>query len=581
MRRIPLPPAAALLSLLLVVACTGDDTPAPTAPPQLHSVGTVAACDGALARVINGEIGDLYKNNAKSEASARWREIQDLCPTNLTLAQDSTVEYFDYFLRMRALGRVNLTATAWAHHFNHLAAYVDMDEADFQIEAASFTNNAIKYCPVSATVACVVEFPLLAKLRINPGTTNRPVLATIARAADPTSTSPGDCSEENLDAEPYCVRIETTPRIDEFASPYVDLAVCHQASLPERRADRLRLAHPDPYVEDLTYVEIGEPLRNGNFTLICSSTDLLPNYGFTSALPLDSGFPERVFAALGRLAGSAFGALSPEALYATHSGTTSTTTKKLSPWSPIYPFVFDDRFLVPGPFASSAPYPNTVPAEEGQWWADAKAPGALSVVTSTAFPPSTNYVLKLAQAGGNCTTSCEGLFLAGTFKSFPTPGRAIYDVRWQSMQEKSSVKEAPFYARTGPATPDQASAPSGYRLAKLAYKALSSPNMLVLTFNDYVVQGVSWAPGVAQTFTIRVNLYTGMVSFYLNDSAIPATVIVNGLPVTELPYYDEDARSTDQTLGQFTAEFVGIDAGTVYIDNPTAFRRPDDTAPGL
>lgn len=573
-----------MLSLLLVVACTGDDIPAPTAPAQLHSVGTVAACDGDLARVIGREIGDLYKTSAKSEASARWREIQDLCPTNLTLAQDSTVEYFDYFLRMRALGRVNLTATAWAHHFNHLAAYVDMDEADFQIEAASFTNNAIKYCPVSATLACVVEFPLLAKLRINPGTTDRPLLATIARAADPTSTSPGDCAEENLKAEPYCVRIETTPRIDEFTSPYVDLAVCHQASLPERRADRLRLAHPDPYDDDPTFVEIGEPLRNASFSLICSSTDLLPGYGYAAAVPLDGGFPERVFAALGRLAGSAFSALSPEPLYATHSGTTSTTTKKLSPWSPIYPFIFDDRFLVPPLTLGS--FPLQVAAEQGQWWDTLKSPGTIAVQTSSAFPRLTSEgsldtVLVLSQAGGNCGPSCGGLLLAGTFESFPTPGRGIYDVRWESLQTKSSVKEAPFFVRTGPATANVPSRPSGFALAKLAYKALSSPNMLVLTFNDHIVQGVSWTPGVVQTFTIRVNLYTSRVSFYLNDSATPATVLVGSQLVTELPFYDVAAQSTDQTVGQFTAEFTGIDAGIVLIDNPTAFRRPDDTAPGL
>jgi hypothetical protein len=58
-------------------------------------------------------------------------------------------------------------------------------------------------------------------------------------------------------------------------------------------------------------------------------------------------------------------------------------------------------------------------------------------------------------------------------------------------------------------------------------------------------------------------------------------VIWNGVPVTELPFYDVAAQSGDQTVGQFTAEFEGIDAGIVYIDNPSAFRLPDDTAPGL
>src|SRR5215204_3883142 len=82
MRRYAL--SAGLVLSLVVVACTGDDAPAPTAPPQLHTSG-VAACDRQLARTIGGEINNLYKTAAgKNVANTRWRAIQDLCASNLS-----------------------------------------------------------------------------------------------------------------------------------------------------------------------------------------------------------------------------------------------------------------------------------------------------------------------------------------------------------------------------------------------------------------------------------------------------------------------------------------------------------------
>ena len=590
----------AVVAATFVVACSSDKPPAPTGPTQLHVTGVpdirdLPACDSRLAKVVSGEYGNFYTNNAKSEAGARLRQIQDFCGaylkrtnvndvTALELAQDSTVAYFGYFLRQKALvpSRVLRTSTDWAHHFNHLVAYVDIDESDYVIEAPSFTNGAVKYCPVDATtgqmLVCQVEFPLLAKLRINAGSTDRPLLATIARAADPTLTGPGDCEEENLKAQPYCARVETTPRVT-FASPYVDVAVCHQETLAPRVEDRLEIAHPEPGAADETHIEIGE--RVAGFTIVCGNSDLSATYGRVAAALRDQGVAGRAFASLGRLAGYTLAALTPTPLYATHTGDGAKLIK-ISPISPLDPYIFDDRFLVPPLQLGS--FPLQVGAEVGQWWDTLKSPGTISVQTSSAFPRqpgegTLDTVLVLAQAGGNCTSSCGGLFLAGTVSSFPNAGRGIYDVRWESMEEKSSAKEAPFFVRTGPATDDVSSRPTGLALAKLAYKALSSPNMLVLTFNDYVVQGVSWAPGVVQTFTIKVNLFTRKVSFYLNDSATPATVIVDGVPQTEIDYYDVAARSADQKLGQFTAEFQGIDAGTVYIDNVSIFRRPDNTAP--
>jgi len=298
---------------------------------------------------------------------------------------------------------------------------------------------------------------------------------------------------------------------------------------------------------------------------------------------MDRGPAARAFAALGRLAGYGFAALTPEPLYATDAGITK--FKSISPIGSVDPSIFDERFLVP-PYVPGT-FPATVAApgvgdtdREGSWRSYATAPGALSIVTNPEFG-NDNYVLKLEQGGGNCTTSCGGLFLIGTVESFPTAGRGVHDVRLEAMQERSQVKEAPFYVRTGPTGPTVPGASgdtAGFKLAKLAYKTLSNPNRQVLTFNDSIVNGVSWAAGAKQTFTIRVDLYTttgsnGTVRLLVDGDSVS---VGNGAN-WRLPFY-EGAQAGPQRIGQFTAEFTGIDAGVVYIDDVAILRRYDASA---
>src|SRR5829696_4747691 len=292
MRGYPL--SAGLFLSLVLVACTRDDAPAPTAPPQLHHVSSNATCDRDLARTISGEIGALYKSAAKTEANARWRVIQDLCPAVLASgfnplvnpnAQNLAVDYFGYFLRQRDATPTRVVGSAddWARHFNHVAIYVNIDDPTYAIEAASFTAaGAIKYC--EAGVKCYLEtgFPKIAALRINEGATSRPVLATIARAFDS-----GVCQSENLELVRYCAKIETTPQVT-FASPYADVSVCH-AAVSDRLAHRLALAHPTPATGDgTTFVELGYPAMPGpDWTFACDPTTI-PGY-LASAAPMDRG----------------------------------------------------------------------------------------------------------------------------------------------------------------------------------------------------------------------------------------------------------------------------------------------------
>lgn len=587
--------AGVVLSLVLV-ACTGDDAPAPTAPVQLHHVSSAATCDRDLARTITGEITNLYKSSAKSAASARWRQIQDLCPAVLAPgfnpvttnpnAQNLAVDYFNYFLtQWRVVNPSGVVGTTddWARHFNHMAIYVNIDQPTYQIEAASFTDaGAIQYCAAGTYCFLATKNPSIAALRINPGATDRPVLATIARAFDTNV-----CQGENLEVEPYCARIETTPEVS-FKKPYVDVQVCHR-SVSHRLAHRLVLAHPTPGTGDnSSFVDIAYPRAPtwsaDPFPFACSPPLDVNPYPFqTTAAPVDQGPVSRAFAALGRLAGYGFAALSPEPLYATDAGKIG-TFPKISPIGPVDPYIFDGYFdndpVGPFPLLTSA-------AEEGQWWDTVTSPGSLTVQTSTAFTTGQiDTVLVLSQGGGNCTNTCGGLLLAGSVESFPNPGRGVQDVRWESMQEKPSVKDASFFVRTGLQSvtdPTLLDRPSGDALARLSYRTLPSPVGRVLVFNDeYIVNGFTWVPGRVETFTIRVDLYQGKVAFYLNDSATPATFrrVADGTAVTDswLPYYSESARGQPQRVGQFTAEFMGIDAGVVYIDNVAIFRRYDAAA---
>jgi len=156
----------------------------------------------------------------------------------------------------------------------------------------------------------------------------------------------------------------------------------------------------------------------------------------------------------------------------------------------------------------------------------------------------------LSQAQGNCA-QCPVFKLLGTrVNPSPTDTIGSYEVTWQSLQNKPSVKEAPFVVLSH----------TGAEIARLSYVTESSQNRL--RYNGAIVMSggnpVTWTTNVHQDFKITVNLLTtnGQNS-YRTSLAINNTTVVSNVPFV-------NSAKTMATIGYVLS---GIDAGIIGADN--------------
>ena len=118
----------------------------------------------------------------------------------------------------------------------------------------------------------------------------------------------------------------------------------------------------------------------------------------------------------------------------------------------------------------------------------------------------------------------------------------VYVVRWNSVEDKPSPKQAPFVIRSV----------AGLEIARVSYRSVSSQDFL--DYNN-VALPVSWVQHVSQFFEIVVNLDTKTTSLR-----------IDGTPVAgfqNVPFVNAAALD----VGTIGAEFSGIDAGIIGWDN--------------
>jgi hypothetical protein len=158
----------------------------------------------------------------------------------------------------------------------------------------------------------------------------------------------------------------------------------------------------------------------------------------------------------------------------------------------------------------------------------------------------------LNQAGGACN-NCGTLELsANMFNSgLADADEGTYEVRFDALQNKPSVKEAPFLVRDG----------SMQRrvFAKLAYRTESSARKLY--FNDQDT-GCTWTTGMAQHFVITIDFNTRTTSVEIGGCGTFGPV--------------EFQQQNAQALVNIGWVMTGIDAGIVGWDNAEIVRLADN-----
>jgi len=249
---------------------------------------------------------------------------------------------------------------------------------------------------------------------------------------------------------------------------------------------------------------------------------------------------------VGRLASAALDLVTPTPLYAGHGGLGG-STPKLSPFGGV------DRYIFKATFSTPLTQP-TYQADKGLFdIVTATPPGSITIQPSLGDPQLglNDGPMVLSQGGGNCV-QCGGLQLRGVVTS-STAGQSAsygtYVVSWQSLQDKPTLKAAPFVLRGS----------NGAEIARVAYETRNSRN--VLTYNGVTLTSRSWAQHVAQRFEVYVDLDAKKTSLWIDGTVVP-----------EAQNKSFVAAATNLTY--FGAEFNGIDAGTVGLDNVTVVRFP-------
>jgi hypothetical protein len=588
----------------LAAACSDVDKPvrAPTDPTSLAKGGgggTLDPCSDSLARQVSIEIGDLFSGNAASLARARFRTIQDNCVTNRTAAvnhtagyrPDNTVGYYGWFITLTSDDFQSADhAAAAATHFRTLAQYVGLST---QFYPANFTpDGAIGVCKTDATLPCeiVTGYDILtgeddedkhwAGIWVPPGAL--PSTPSVTPPSGPITgytfaiapTLSIDCKRDNLDFVPWCFQFTVTPNTA-FQDPFVTLKVCQKNVLSivddtdeeQEYYDRLVIAHPTPETLDpLKRIEVYQDAQTNPFTKTfnCNVSDP-PG----TVATLDPGILMDGLAWLNRAAGAVAHTLAPDPLYAYHTGST-VKSKSLSPIGAVDPLIFRATFNDSLNNVGSPPNPL---ADKGTWTTiQFVNPGSITVQASLGAYPDTLVVL--SQGGGACT-NCGSLVLEGTVAGNP-PGTfadtGIYDASWVSVQNKPSVKRAPFELRDH----------NNVVIARLSYSTESSVN--ILRYNEKVLDQ-HWVTGQPDSVVINVNFTTRQTTLKIKHAGgtyAPATYASNHSAVTEGFYNKKrNNKGVDVNAGpaadlaKIAADFTGIDAGIMGWARIEIIRRSD------
>jgi hypothetical protein len=628
-----------LATLTVVAACSDTDRPAPspTQPVDLAKT-TSGPCNDALATTIGDEITALLPTQQANNARTLFKAVATACPTDKVTAAKNAVAYYKYFLdQLYANPSLVLqpagTPAALKTHFNNIAAFVAQEPQFRESMFAKGTETnpsygtdggALKVCNVGTadTPLCqIITKNSIAGIAVPPSAllSTYPAyvfaIGLVSNAECGSLVIDAQKYSENLKFKPPCYDAVVFPQYQNpdqfntpsslvqttFKSPWVTLAVCPLEQFnttAEIDFSKYRLAIPalNPPFDEVKYhpvklgpyaLDIVDPNTQSDLATALSAflygtaADKHGGMSVNCAASADvasiTNYPQGpvgvAVAWLDRLASRAAALVGPKPLYAGHL-TTSGTYKSLpkSPVGNVDSRTFFATFLSPpeGPYSPGFTFPTippagSSPADVGFWTtAQATAPGSITIQAALGDPTLglNSRPVVLSQGGGACDKSCGQLLLEGTVTG-PRARTGIYLVTWESVENKPTVKFAPFDVRDS----------TGKVLARISYSTEMSNRVLRYNATKAGTGTLigNWTVGVKQTFVITVNLNTKRTS-----------VSINGVPFKDpgatdpklFPYLN----TTAQDLYHVTADFSGIDAGTVAWDNIEVLRLPDHPA---
>jgi len=512
-------PTSAIAAILLFAACTDQPSRAPLAPSE-PSAAVVGQCDGSLASQVVKQQKALFTGAALADLDSRFSTIRTLCPNAFT----QMMGYIDAVIAYREPPTITQSrAQGLVDHLKSLTLYVTGTGETWPASILMPTGGAAVLSPGEE----MLTFDGRAGLVIAQGTTvlvnGQPVPAgQVFFGFEP---KPFSCQVTTLRQTGNCYNLIVFPHHGGW-NPAVTVGMC------------LRAGHHGPSAIGHQKAGFGTEVTPPGFAypFSCGHTE--------SALNTWLG---REAGPLGRALAHAYDFLRPRALFADDAGV-SGQFRFFSLIGGVLTVVFEDGFTATplGPLANGTdPVVGDFPSS---WLVEVESPGTIRI--ENGLGDLTGKVVVLSQAQGNCA-QCPVLKLLGTrVNQSPTDTIGSYEITWQSLQNKPSVKEAPFVVLSH----------AGAEIARLSYVTESSQKRI--RFNGAVVMSggapVTWTTGVHQDFRITVNLLpaNGQNS-YRTSLAINNVTVVSNVPFV-------NAAKTMSTIGYVLA---GIDAGIIAADN--------------
>jgi hypothetical protein len=508
MHRTPTTMSRALVLLTVVAACSDQSASPPTAVSSSPRFAVTASCDGQLASQISKEQKALFSGGSFSDAQARFKIVRSGCPA--TTAQ--MLGYIQFTIDQLRLGNILQPLTgsreqAVVSHWNSLFVFLGLPAPNAPAAVLSVDGGAGVITQAGGT----------RDLTVGPGPSGPGAGLHVPDNAAPGShlytirLISSSCLTTTLGQTGACYFYSVNPEVTTF-NPKFTAVICQEGDLEKHMA-------------------LGHTLSNG-------ASEVLPRPS-GSQFPLlcaeptaDASFGGGI---LGRALAAAISFVTPRRAYAAHGGLGG-LGDRMSPFGGVELTFFRATFT-----SDAIAQPPGTP-ETGSWTTVVVVPPG-SITVQASLGDLTTKPVVLNQAGGNCT-QCGGLQLTGTATtaSEVDATSGIYVVRWTSLQNKPSAKEAPFVIRSA----------AGLEIARLSYRTVSSEH--ILAYNGATLP-VSWAQSVAQSFEVVVDLGTKTTSLR-----------IDGAPVADfqsVPFVNAAAAD----VGTIAAEFSGIDAGIVGWDN--------------
>ncbi len=504
---------------LLALACSDSSQQAVTGPdkgPRTLNVSVAAACDANIAAAVLEEINNLFAaGTVRNQAIHLWQPVVTDCPTNVDQARNGMLAYVQFTIDHLKLGNVlppspsGTPADAVVAHWNLTFPYVGYPAPGLgsDIFGPEGAAGVIPETIPGGQMELAAANAALTMYAQNAGGDQRGHLFTIAPIG-------GGClSGTNLQQTGPCFEFSAFPKVAPQFSPKIKVGVCQ----PVDGDQAIPALNPAlGHLTDSGYVEIPQQTA---YPVFCEHVDEAP------AISWNGG----IRGVLKRVAWTARKVLLPEPLYAVHGGLGGLG-------GGISPFGAADLTVFEAGLHSEVLGNAPGTPDGGTWSSSVTKPG--KIYSQLGLGTYTDTVIVINQAGGNCV-ACGGIKLQADLTDASGAGATsgVYDVSWVSIQDKPTVKDAPFVIRG-----------SNGKIATLSYR--SKTNRKELYYNGVLVG--TWAQHVPQRFVVRIDLNAKRTSLWFGSlSATPA-------PATPSTPFIDAVTNLTSVAADFTDQDSGI-----------------------